>query len=177
MYYLKEKTLEQVNVTAIAQFFALAMAAVVLPFFIHLQWVTGPIVNAILIIALFLIGVRSALVLAVMPSMMALAGGLLPAILAPAVPFIMISNMLFVLVIDFIYSRTKNEKSGYWAGVVAGALLKFSFLFLSVNFITKLLIKKELVFKVVQMMSWPQLATAVMGGIIAWAVLRGLKRI
>lgn len=177
MEYLKEKILEGVNVRTMAQFLILASLAILLPFFVHLQWLTGPIVNAILIISLFLIGIRSAMVLAVIPSLMALAGGLLPAVLAPAVPFIMISNMIFVLAIDFIYSRSVNTNKGYWVGVVIGSLLKFSFLFLSVNFIAKLLIKQELVFKVAQMMSWPQLATALLGGVMAWAVLKGLKRV
>jgi hypothetical protein len=30
---------------------------------------------------------------------------------------------------------------------------------------------------VAQMMSWPQFATAITGGLIAWAVLKWLKRI
>jgi hypothetical protein len=177
MNYIKEKTLELVNTAELTKFIALAGAAIVLPFFIHLQWLTGPIVNAILIICLFLIGVRAALFLAAIPSLMALVGGLLPAVLAPVVPFIMISNMVFILTIDFIYGRARNEKNGYWAGVIIGALLKFSFLFISVNSISKLLIKQELILKVAQMMSWPQFATATLGGIIAWVFLKRLKRI
>jgi len=89
----------------------------------------------------------------------------------------MISNIIFVLTIDFIYQYFKDQNKGFWLGVIIGAGLKFIFLILSVNFIAKLLIKQELAVKVAQMMSWPQFATAVVGGLIAWAVLKWIKRI
>jgi len=177
MNYLKAKAMAEVNTRAIAQFLGLAGIATFLPLYLHLQWVTGPIVNAILIILLFLIGIRSALVVCLIPSLMALSGGLLPAVLAPIVPFIMISNVILVLTVDFIYNNTKNEAKGYWLGVIVAASLKFIFLFASVNLISNLLIKQELTIKVAQIMSWPQFATALAGGIIAWAVLKWLKRI
>lgn len=175
MQYLKEQTMARVNIRAIAQFLSLAAVATLLPFFLHLQWVTGPIVNAILIIALFLVGIRSAVVICLLPSLMALSGGLLPAILAPVVPFIMIGNVILVLSIDWVYNNFKDVVRGYWLGVVVGAGLKFIFLFASVHFISRLLIKQELAIKVAQMMSWPQFATAVIGGMIAWIALKRLK--
>ena len=173
---IKEQSLEKINVEALTQFIGLAGIALFLPFFIHLQWISGPIINAILIIILFLVGIRSAMVVALVPSLMALAGGLLPAVLAPAVPFIMISNVIFILSIDRIYNWSKNSAQGYWSGVLAGAILKFIFLYISVSWITKLLIKQDLAVKIVQMMSWSQFATAVMGGLIAWLILKWLKR-
>lgn len=176
MEYTKEQTLAKVKTREIAQFLGFAGVATMLPFYIHLQWFTGPIVNAILLVVLFLVGIRSALVLCLIPSLMALAGGLLPAVLAPVVPFVMISNTILVLTVDWFYNNFKDEKKGYWLGVVIGAGLKFGFLFLSVSFIAKLLIKQELAVKVAQMMSWPQFATAVAGGAIAWVVLKWLKR-
>jgi hypothetical protein len=177
MSYIKEEAMVRVNTAAIAQFLALATAATALPFLIHIQWLTGPIVNAILIIALFLIGIRGALLLCLIPSLMALAGGLLPAILAPVVPFIMISNVLLVLGVDFAYSRSRDAVRGFMAGVLAGATLKFLFLFLTVGVMSNLIIKKELSFAIVQMMSWPQFATALAGGVLAFMFLRWLKRI
>ena len=173
---IKESLLSGVNVRSLTQFVGLAGIALFLPFFIHLQWLTGPIVNAILILILFLVGIRSAMVVALVPSLMALSGGLLPAILAPTVPFIMIGNAIFILSIDRIYDWSKNMNRGYWLGVLAGAFLKFVFLYFSVNLITKLLIKQDLAVKVTQMMSWPQFATAIKGGMIAWVILKWLKR-
>ena len=177
MKYVKENTLARVDAQAIAKFLALASVATVLPFLIHLQWLTGPIVNAILIITLLLVGIRSALVLCLIPSLMALSGGLLPAILAPVVPFIMISNVILVLSVETAYNYFKNANFGYAIGVIVGAGLKFLFLFSSISIISKLLLKQELAVKVAQIMSWPQFATAVIGGMIAWVVLKWLKRV
>lgn len=177
MAYTREQIMARLNTKAIAQFLALAGVATILPFFIHLQWLTGPIVNAILILALFLVGIRSALVLCLIPSMMALVGGLLPAILAPIIPFIMIGNVILVLTIDWFYTNIKESSKGFVIGVVAGAALKFIFLFMSVSIISDLLIKQELAMKVAQMMSWPQFATALSGGMLAWIALKWLKRI
>ncbi len=179
MLYTKEQIMARVDIRATARFLALAGTATFLPFVIHVQFITGPIVNAILSLALFLVGVRSALVICLIPSMMALAGGLLPAILAPVVPFIMIGNVILVLCVDYAVRRqiTPSRAKNYWIGVLIGAGLKFAFLFFSVNFISKLLIKQELAVKVAQMMSWPQFATAVAGGVIAWAMLKWLNKI
>lgn len=177
MENIKELTAAKVNTRAIAQFLALAGTATILPFFIHLQWFTGPIINAILILTLFLVGIRSALVLCLIPSLMALAGGLLPAVLAPVVPFIMIGNAIFVLSVDWFYENFKDSAKGYGFGIVIGAGLKFIFLYFSVSVISNLLIKQELAVKVAQMMSWTQFATALSGGMLAWVALKWLKRI
>jgi len=175
MQYLKEKTFEQVNVNFIAQFAGLASVAMFLPYVLHTQWITGPIVNAVLILILLKFGFRSAIAIAVVPSLMALSGGLLPVVLAPVVPFIMLSNMILILCVDWAYNNFKDKAKGYWFGVILGASLKFLFLFLSVNVISGLLIKQELAIKVAQMMSWPQLYTALLGGVIAWGVWKKLK--
>lgn len=166
------KTLSIPDTGVMVKFLSLAIVATFLPFFIHLQWVTGPIVNAVLILALILVGIRSALIIALIPSVIALSSGLLPAILAPMVPFIMISNVILVLSVDWFYRNMKNGQVGYWTGVGIGAMLKFLFLFASVDVISRLLLKKELAIKVAQMMSWPQLATALAGGVLAWVFLR-----
>jgi hypothetical protein len=176
MDYFKESSLVRVDGRAIAQFLGLATVATALPFFIHIQWITGPIINAILIILLFVVGIRSALMVCLIPSIMALASGLLPAVLAPVAPFVMISNVIFILSIEQIYEANKNSERGYWLGVLTGALLKFVFLFLSINVIAGLLLRKELAVSVTQMMSWPQFTTALLGGVIAWAVLKWLRR-
>ena len=176
MDYVKTQLIEQVNVSELTKFLGLASMATILPFYIHLQWITGPIVNAILILLLFLVGIRSAIVVCLVPSLMALSGGLLPAVLAPMVPFVMISNVIFVLTIEFVYSKFKNDLKGYWLGVFFGALIKFAFLFYSVSLISKLLIKQELAIKVAQLMSWPQFFTAVLGGMLAWVILKWLRR-
>jgi len=175
MSYSKDETLEQVNAKSIIQTLSLLLAISFLPFFVHIQFVSGPFVNALLIIILFLCGIRTAIVACIVPSIMALFGGLLPLPLAPVVPFIMISNILFVFLVDFFYKNTIDYRRGYWSGVFIGAAIKFTFLFISVNFISRLLLKQELAAAVTQIMSWPQFATALAGGIIAWIFLKWLK--
>jgi hypothetical protein len=171
------KATTTINTKSVAQFLILASVASFLPFFFHSQWISGPIVNAILIIALFVVGIRGALVLALIPSLMALAGGLLPVILAPVIPFIMVSNVILILTIEFIYKLMKKETSGYWMGLVIAAGLKYLFLYSSVNFIVKLVLKSDIAIKVITMMSWPQFVTALFGGILAWLLLKKFKSI
>lgn len=177
MSYVKEQIFEGVDTASITTFLGLSAIATIVPLFFHIQLVTGPMINAIFILILFFCGIRSAMVVALVPSLMALASGLLPAVLAPAVPFIMISNVIYVVLIDLIYNRMKDSVSGFWIGLGVASFAKFAFLFLSVNVIAKLLIKQEMVSKVAQMMSWPQLATALVGGVIAWGIMKALKRL
>ncbi|MEA1936537.1 MAG: iron hydrogenase [Patescibacteria group bacterium] len=175
MQYLKEKTFERININYIAQFMALASVAVFLPYLVPSQWIVGPIVNAVLILTLLKFGFRNAIAIAIVPSIVALSSGLLPVILAPIVPFIMASNIILIFCVDWCYNNFQDKTKGYWVGVFVGAGLKFSFLFLSVSIISGLLIQQELAVKVAQMMSWPQLCTAVIGGVIAWGVWKRLK--
>lgn len=177
MAYTKESILEGVNTKNLAQFIGLASLSLAIPALIHIQWVSGPLVNALLIITLFLSGIRSALILSMVPSLMALASGLLPAVLAPAVPFIMFSNAILVLSIDQVYFRLKNNTNAYFGGLLLGAFLKFIFLYFSISVVTDLLIKQELAAKVAQLFSWTQFVTALTGGLLAFAFLRWLKRL
>ena len=85
-------TWTKANTIASIQFIALVGVATIAPLF-HQQWVTGPIVNAMFIMAVALLGVQNAILLCLLPSTIALSVGLLPAILAPVIPFIIISNV------------------------------------------------------------------------------------
>ncbi len=174
---VEEEEMERVDAKIMAWFLGLSTTAMSVPLIVHLQPFSGPIINAVLILILFIVGIRSALVVALIPSLVALAGGLLPAILAPAVPFIMLSNVIFIITIDWFYNTIVDPQRGYWTGVLIGAGLKFAFLLASTSVVSGLLLKQELAPKVAQIMSWPQFATAVVGGAIAWMVLRWLKKI
>lgn len=176
MQHLKEQAIVQANTLHIIQFLALSLTSIILPFFIHSQLITGTIINAILILALFMIGIRSALVLCLLPSLIALSSGLLPTILSPIIPFIMVGNIIFVLTVNFFYNLKNNKllpiNSNFLIGIIIGAGLKSLFLFSSINLISKLLFKEELTTKIIQMMSWPQFITAFIGGIIALTILK-----
>lgn len=172
----KSKALTQVQIEALFKFLLLSGLAILVPFFVHNQWLTGPIVNALLILTLFMIGFRAAVFIALIPSVIALSAGLLPAVLAPMIPFIMIGNIIFVLTIDFIYNKFGSTNNSYWTSVLIASSLKFLFLLLSVNIISKLLLKSELAIKVAQVLSWPQFYTALLGGLIAFVILKWLRK-
>ena len=167
--------LSRVDVQWLTQFLTLTGVAIFLPFFIHLPWLTGPLVNAILILVLLLCGLRSAILVSFLPSLAALSGGLLPLVLAPAIPFIIIGNLIFVIMIDWFYQRAHSDFTGYWWGVLSGAFLKFVFLFLGVNLLATFLIKAPVITLVAQMLGWSQLITAILGGMIAWFILKFLR--
>jgi hypothetical protein len=103
--------------------------------------------------------------------LIALSSGLLPAVLAPMVPFIMVGNSILILV--FSNLREKN----YWMSAILASFLKFLFLFLSSSIVINLLLKKEIATTVALMMSWPQLFTAIAGSLIAYFFLKGVKKI
>ncbi len=147
---------------------AMSLLAVIifLPSIIHQQFITGPLVNASLLLASFLLGPSAAIFLGLIPSTVALARGLLPMALAAMVPFIMISNSLYILVFDRLYKRTNL------GAIAAASVLKFFFLFTISHKILAVLLPAKLVPKIILMMSWPQLATALAGGLIAHLVIR-----
>lgn len=134
------------------------------------QFVTGPIVNATLFIAITFLKKDEAFFVAIIPSAIALGIGLLPAMLAPMLPFIMLSNILIMLVLNKI--RDKN----YIFAVLISSLAKFIFLFAISSLILGNFLKGEAAQKVLLMMSWPQLITAIVGGLLAWGIIKIIKR-
>ncbi|MDD5289741.1 MAG: hypothetical protein PHT40_00895 [Patescibacteria group bacterium] len=191
-------TLSKIRVGYLIKFILLLALATGAPILgIHSQWLTGPIVNMALILSVFLVGVRGAVLIGLLPSTIALGTGLLPAALAPMVPFIIISNIILVFCISFfrhseggpmnigptdgisvedpIASLGMTNKK-YWLGLLFAAGLKFLFLFLTSGIVIKLLLNQKLALPVAQMMSWPQFYTALIGGILAFVVLKILKK-
>ncbi len=133
------------------------------------QYITGTIVNASLLVSVIAFGFNSTLVLCFLPSLIALASGTLPIVMAPMVPFIILGNILLV------YSFSLLRKSNYWTGLLSASLLKFSLLFFASNVIIDLFIKKQVAAKIAVMMSYPQLVTALLGGIIAFFIISKLE--
>lgn len=162
-------SLSKAQTMAIVKFLGLLAIVTFLPMFIHLQWLTGPIVNAVLIITVVMVGVREALLLALVPSSVALAQGLLPLPLAPMVPFIMMSNAILVWFFDLL--RTKN----YWLAVAVASVLKFVWLYVIVHLLMGSMVGEKIFGNLVLMMSWGQLFTALAGGVLAWIILKWLK--
>jgi hypothetical protein len=170
MIFAKALTMKKDLAITSAQFLVLTVLATVAPLLGHNQAVTGPIVNAALFIAVALLGAQNAILVGLIPSVVALSAGLLPAVLAPMIPFIMISNT--VLIITFAVFKRRN----FWLGVLMASVFKFIFLIGTSTVVSDLIVKQEIAQKAVSMMSWPQLATALAGGLIAYLILKGIKK-
>ncbi len=154
---------------AAVRFLALLAVASLAPA-LDAQALTGTLVNAALFLAVALLGVGPALLLGILPSVISSVTGLLPAALWPMVPFIILSNAL--LVVSF---RACGRQS-YWRGVLAGSVLKFILLAGTSSFVIGAFVSQPVADKLALMMSWPQLFTALTGGILAHFVLGVVRR-
>ena len=149
--------------------FALFLAIAIAAPFIKQQFITGPIVNAVLYVSTVILGIGAGVLIGFLPSMISAFAGLLPIPLLPMIPYIIMSNA--ILALTFGVLRKKN----FWLGVFAASILKFVFLFLSSSFIVNFFIKQSLPKPIIQMMAWPQLITALIGGVIAFVLLKTIK--
>lgn len=162
--------LDRSKMIAVTQLTALIGVAVAAPLLGH-QFITGPVVNATLFIATVLLGTQAGIMVGLVPSVIALSIGLLPGPLAPMVPYIMIGNAILVLAFGLLKSRS------YWLAVGVASLLKFLFLFATSSVVIGLLVQEELASSVASMLSYPQLLTAVAGGVLASVYLGVKKRV
>lgn len=105
--------------TALFLALTLALQGLRLPTFL-----TGPGVNLFLALATFWVGLGSGVLIGLLTPWVALLLGILPAPLAPAIPFIMIGNAVYALLIGLFF-RYLPAKGGQVAGVVTGATAKF----------------------------------------------------
>lgn len=166
---LKEISIEKEGEKTLVNFLTILGVAVIVPMF-HNQLATGPIVNAVLFISAVILGLDKTLFICLIPSVIAMSVGLLPPVLAPMVPFIMISNVLMVF--SFFYIKKMN----YWVAMVSASFIKFVFLYAASFAVVNLVIKKDLATAIITMMSWPQLLTALAGGVLAYFFLKFIKK-
>jgi len=159
MNKIKTLALDREKMLYLTKLMALLAVATIVPLF-HQQMITGPIVNATLFASVILLGTQAGIMVGLIPSIIALSVGTLPTPLAPMVPYIMLSNVILVLTFGFL--KEKN----YWMAVGISSVAKFAWLFVTSTIVIDLLLKKDLAQSVALMMSWPQLLTALSGGLI-----------
>lgn len=124
------------------------------------QWLTGTIVNAILFLAAYKLKLVNAILVAIIPSTIALTRGLLPLPMAMLIPYIILSNTILIT----IFSTFKKR---ILPGVLLASFAKFSFLYLVIFFMAK-----ELNTTFILMFQWPQLITALAGGFLALSIIK-----
>lgn len=123
------------------------------------QWITGTIVNALIFLAVWRVGIINTALVAALPSSIALMRGLLPAPMAVLIPYIIISNIILIAIF-FLFPRFPL------LAVIFASLAKFIFLYVVTTYFIKI------AGPLVIMMHWPQLFTALAGGLIAVGAIK-----
>lgn len=132
------------------------------------NFIVGPVVNAVLIIATAVAGIWSGTAIAVIAPLVSAFTN--KAAIAPLIlgfsPFIILGN--FIIVLSFHLIRKKSKV----AGVAVGAVLKFGLLYAAISIFTSVVkMKPAIATTLTNLFSWPQLVTAMVGGAIALVVL------
>lgn len=144
------------------------------------QWLTGTLVNALLLLSVEWAGLGSAMLVGMVTPIGAATSGVLPLPLLVMIPFIAMANATLVGVYDAL--RRWNRL----AALIVAAVAKFALLYAAV---TLLVIRPlalatatgaqviKLPATIVSMMQWPQLATALAGGALAFGVGWSIRRL
>jgi len=106
---------------------------------------------------------------------MALLVGQLASPMMPFIPFIMIGNILYVVVFGVL----KDKNFGLYIGILAGAFIKFIFLYLSATklvYVFGLNLPEKILTKLAVSMGFTQFITAIAGGIITVIIIKILKQ-
>lgn len=140
------------------------------------NFIVGPVVNAVLLVATASVGFWSGVSISVIAPLVSAFTNKAP--IAPLVlgfsPFIIIGNV--ILVLFFHLFRKKKSIAfipGPVLGVAAGSVLKFVFLYSAISVFTSLVeMKPQQAVTLTNLFSWPQLVTAIIGGAIALIILK-----
>jgi len=126
------------------------------------QGITGPTINAALLVGTVLLGPWGAATIGFLTPLTAFLLGQLNPVLAPAIPFIMAGNGLLALL--FGYGRRVNV----YLAVVVAAGVKYLILAAAVRYIISVPPQVSVALQL------PQLVTALIGGLVALLALEAL---
>lgn len=132
--------------------------------------VTGPLVNFMLVLSTALAGTAGGVMIGLFTPWAALLLGILPPPLAPAVPFIMAGNAAYCLSFGALSDRFPGW-AGALPGVAAGAVLKFALIAAGARFLL------ALPPPLVEVLLFPQLFNALLGGLAALPAAFRLRRV
>lgn len=145
------------------------------------QPITGPLINAILILSVLLIGPKHATAIGILTPVAALIRGHLPPVLAAMIPFIAFANAVYILL---FYALIRNQPKEVCtlryirpiAGITLASLVKYVILMLTVQKLLPLIVGQDIPEKLMVMMMFPQLVTALVGGVLALLLNQYLVR-
>jgi len=163
-------------ITRTAVFIALTVALQALTLQFGNQFITGSIVNFMLIISVMTCGLPTGLTVALFTPIMPTLLGFGP--VWPVVPFIIAGNMALIVLWHFIGNREIiNNYVAHAIAMVAGAVAKFLVLFIGVVQIVVPYILQLPEGNIMSVLfSYPQLITASIGGVCAIIVLPVLQK-
>ena len=141
------------------------------------QFITGPIINAILIIAALWVGLYSGIAIAVLTPILTFILAPSPIMqLVPQMVLIVILGNLFIVIIPWLL-RKKHQL----IGIASGAVLKAAFLWCSVSLLIIPFfggqLKEPQKVMLTAMFSYNQLITAIIGGVIAYLLMLRLNKL
>lgn len=163
--------------------------AAMLALLIALQWatkplgqmVTGSCINAILAVTVLFAGMSSGITVALLSPIFAFFLGIAPNIVT--VPAIMVGNGVYVVLLKMLYGNPVWQQI---AALLAAAAAKFAVLYgivagiicglLSDTLLSAGILKKPMLTMLPVTFSWPQLVTALIGGVIALLIVPVLKK-
>ncbi len=171
-------TTKQITITAVL--LAISIAS---QFFKSMSvYITGPIINACLILAVLSVGIGCGMILAVITPVTAflIAGSPIMSAIPAIIPCVMVGNALLVLGVGLFYRR-KRENIGIIAGMAVGTAAKALFMgvvismILIPNLIPAAMEAKMAVFQAT--FSVTQLITALIGSVYAFVLWIPLKKV
>jgi hypothetical protein len=129
-------------------------------------FVVGSLVNAALVVAAGVVGIGGGVIISVVAPIVAFLQGHLPPI-PPMIPIVAAGNA--AIVVGFALLRKRSP----YLGVVVGSVFKAVFLYAAVRLLFGLITLKPPIIKALSFsFSWPQLVTALIGGVLAVQVLK-----
>jgi hypothetical protein len=162
---LQVKTFALARVDAQALMLGLTAVAALAPL-LRVQLLAGTVVNAALVVALLTLGKKQAMAVALFPSTIAVMTGILPLAMLPIIPLIVAGNVILIHVFGELAGR------GFIKAAVAASLAKFVFLAMAGNLFLGLTVSPAIGRGFVSIISYTQLATALMGCFAAYLVLK-----
>ena len=147
------------------------------------QPITGPLVNAMLLLTALIINTTAGVMLGCITPVVAILRGQLPPALAPMIPFIVLANSVFVVVfgqIHHIFFSNKQTRKRYLINIFAlfaSSLCKFLLLVLSVNILLPVFFGTDIPEIFIAAMTFTQFFTAMIGGLFALFLFKLLMKL
>lgn len=141
------------------------------------QIITGSLVNLMLIMSVLLIDLKAGVTVGILSAILATLLGIGP-IFPIITPAIAAGNAILVIVVGLGYARSHSNNLGRLAAIALGAVAKCGFLWYTVPKLFAFIpeIKPPQAAALGIMFSWPQLVTAMIGGLIAMMIYPVVKK-